>query len=66
VKFSDCGYLLICDHLGPLNGSGEVKYAFCVVGSELSTLRKENRKSMLVSFIILTAVVVVYLTFTYN
>jgi len=34
-----------------------------VVGSELSTLRKENRKSMLVSFIILSAVVAVYFTF---
>jgi len=34
-----------------------------VVGSELSTLRKENRKSMLVSFVILLLVVAAYLTF---
>jgi len=34
-----------------------------VAGSELSTLRKENLKSMLVSVIILVLAVIAYLTF---
>jgi len=35
----------------------------CVAGSELSSLRTENRKSMLVSFIILSLLVAVYFAF---